>query len=42
LALLDLPKNKEWKNAGNPMLGIRAILDFAREKLDHDYAENTR
>jgi len=24
------------------MLGIRAILDFAREKLDRNYAENTR
>lgn len=42
LALLDLPQNIEWKNAGNPMLGIRAILDFAREKLGHNYAENTR
>lgn len=42
LALLDLPKNKSWKDAGNPMLGIRAILDFAREKLGHNYAENTR
>lgn len=42
LALLDLPKNKAWKDACNPMLGIRAILDFAREKLDHNYAENSR
>ncbi|KAF0205414.1 MAG: hypothetical protein FD173_1027 [Gallionellaceae bacterium] len=42
LALLDLPKNKAWKEADNPKLGIRAILDFAREKLEHNYAENTR
>lgn len=42
LALLDLPETKAWDRAGNPMLGIRAILDFAREKLDHRYAENTR
>lgn len=42
LALLDLPKNKEWENASDPMLGIRAILDFAREKLGHNYAENSR
>ncbi|MBI3902060.1 MAG: restriction endonuclease [Nitrosomonadales bacterium] len=42
LALLDLPKTKEWKDASDPMLGIRAILDFAREKLGHNYAENTR
>jgi hypothetical protein len=42
LALLDLPKTKSWDKASNPMLGIRAILDFAREKLGHNYAENTR
>lgn len=42
LALLDLPRTKNWDNASNPMLGIRAILDFAREKLGHNYAENTR
>ena len=42
LALLDLPETKTWNEARNPMLGIRAILDFAREKLGHNYAENTR
>ncbi len=42
LALLDLPETTDWNKAGNPMLGIRAILDFAREKLGHHYAENTR
>jgi len=42
LALLGLPKNRAWKEASNPKLGIRAMLDFAREKLGHDYAENTR
>lgn len=42
LALLDLPETKTWNKARNPMLGIRAILDFAREKLEHNYAENTR
>lgn len=42
LALLDLPPQKNWSDAKNPMLGIRAILDFAREKLDKNYAENTR
>jgi hypothetical protein len=42
LALLDLPINKEWKEASNPKLGIRAMLDFARSKLKYDYAENTR
>lgn len=42
LALLDLPPETNWKGAKNPLLGIRAILDFAREKLDRNYAENTR
>ena len=42
LALLDLPETKSWSEATNPMMGIRDILDFAREKLDRNYAENTR
>lgn len=42
LALLDLPVTTPWSKARNPMLGIRAILDFAREKLKHNYAENSR
>lgn len=42
LALLDLPITKSWSEANNPMLGIRAILDFSREKLKHPYAENSR
>jgi len=42
LALLNLPETITWNKASNPMLGIRAILDFAREKLGHNYAENTR
>ena len=42
LALLDLPETTHWNKASNPMLGIRAILDFARKKLGHNYAENTR
>ncbi len=42
LALLDLPPKKNWTEAKNPMLGIRAILDFVRERLDKNYAENTR
>jgi len=42
LALLDLPVQKKWNDAKNPMLGIRAILDFAREKFSTNYAENTR
>lgn len=42
LALLDLPPKTSWRDAGNPLLGIRAILDFARQKFGINYAENTR
>ena len=42
LALLDLPATTTWNKASNTMLGIRAMLDFAREKLEHNDAENTR
>jgi hypothetical protein len=42
LALLNLTADKEWKEVTNPLLGIRGILDFAREKFDRQYAENTR
>ena len=42
LALIDLAPKENWSNAKNPMLGIRAVLDFAREKLNINYAENTR
>jgi hypothetical protein len=42
LALLNLPINKNWEKSSNPMLGIRGILDFARTKMNINYAENTR
>jgi BsuBI/PstI restriction endonuclease domain/BsuBI/PstI restriction endonuclease HTH domain len=42
LALLNLPARSTWSNASNPLLGIRAMLDFARTKMNIDYAENTR
>ncbi len=42
LALLDLYKGKNWPDATNPLLGIRAILDFARSRMKVNYAENTR
>jgi type II restriction enzyme len=42
LALLNVPPEKEWSQSEQPMIGIRAILDFAREKLNVNYAENTR
>ena len=42
LALLDLTKDRAWADAQDPKLGIRAILDFARNKYKRLYAENTR
>jgi hypothetical protein len=42
LALLDLKVDSSWSKATNPRLGIRAILDFARNVFGRNYAENTR
>jgi len=42
LALLDLYGDKTWDQATNPVLGIRGILDFIRNKMNVPYAENTR
>ncbi len=42
LALLDLTKDRAWGDAKDPRMGIRAILDFARNKYKRRYAENTR
>lgn len=42
LALLDLQPRKPWCEAGNPLLGITPIMDWARAHYDKDYAPNTR
>lgn len=42
LALLDLMPGKPWSKAGNPLVGITPIMDWAREHYDKDYAPNTR
>lgn len=42
LALAQLDEHGAWSDAQNPMLGLRAILDWVRERLDHEVAENTR
>lgn len=42
LALLDLTPNINWAQAKKPMLTIRGILDFSRNKYNIKYAENTR
>ncbi len=42
LALLGLRPERKWSEATNPRMGIRGILDFAREQVDKQYAENSR
>jgi hypothetical protein len=42
LALLDLAPGKAWKQAGNPLIGITPIMDWAREHFRKNYAPNTR
>ena len=42
LALCGLEPGKRWSQATSPLVGIRAMLDFARNHYDKQYAENTR
>jgi hypothetical protein len=42
LALLDLAPGRKWKQAGNPLLGITPIMDWAKRHYEADYAPNTR
>lgn len=42
LALIQLNEGGSWKNLKNPLLGIRAILDFSRNIYQKPYAENSR
>ena len=42
LALAQLDETGKWPEAKNPMLGVRAILDWIRDELGHEVAENTR
>jgi len=42
LALLNLTPGMPWAKAGNPLMGITPIMDWAREHYDKDYAPNTR
>lgn len=42
LALVHLDEEGEWADATNQMLGVRAILDWIRDQLGHEIAENTR
>ncbi|QDQ12373.1 BsuBI/PstI family type II restriction endonuclease [Streptomyces spectabilis] len=42
LALAQMKGDSSWADATNEMLGVRAILDWIRDQLGHEIAENTR
>ena len=42
LALAQVSERESWADASNPMLGVRAILDWIRDRQGHVIAENTR
>lgn len=42
LAILDLTPEKAWADAGNPLMGITPIMDWARKHYKKNYAPNTR
>lgn len=42
LALIQLRERGSWQKLDDPMLGVRAIIDFCRNDYGKPYAENTR
>lgn len=42
LALLNLTRNKKWRDAQSPLLGITPIMEWSREHYGRLYAPNTR
>ena len=42
LALAQVKTGTPWANAQNPLMGVRAIMDWMRNELRHFVAENTR
>ena len=42
LALLNLKPGAAWAAAQNPLVGIKPIMDWAREHYGKEYAPNTR
>lgn len=42
LALLQLRPGEPWAAATNPMLGLRAIMDWIRDEYSQEYAPNSR
>jgi hypothetical protein len=42
LALTDVKKNSQWKDAQNPLIGITPMMEFAKVVYQKEYAPNTR
>lgn len=42
LALLDLKPERNWGEAGSPLMGITPIMNFAKDYYGRSYAPNTR
>lgn len=42
LALMQIREDSSWQDLEEPLLGIRAILDFCRNDYGKPYAENSR
>jgi len=42
LALLNLTPERQWSEAGSPMMGITPIMDWIRTHYGKEYAPNTR
>lgn len=42
LALIQLREDGAWRHLSDPLLGIRAIMDFCRNDYGRPYAENSR
>lgn len=42
LCLLDMTPDKQWNQAGSPLVGITPIMDWSRQFYGKDYAPNTR
>lgn len=42
LALLNLTPEKNWAQAGNPLIGITPMMEFSQEHYGKEYAPNTR
>ncbi len=42
LALVNVAKDKDWSNAGSPLIGITPMMEFAKAQYSRKYAPNSR